>query len=75
MVEGDSRKKASKTSPARLAGMGVVFMLFLGILSVAGYFADRLFGTLPLFVFLGLGLGFVGGLYYLYLELKKFGVG
>ncbi len=75
MAEGNSRKKASKTSPARLAGMGVVFMLFLGVLSVAGYFLDQALGTLPLFVFLGLGLGFAGGLYYLYLELKKFGVG
>ena len=58
-----------------MAGIGGVFILSLGVLSVAGYFVDRLLGTLPLFVFLGLGIGFVGGLYYLYLELKKFGVG
>ena len=75
MAEGNSRKDASKTSPARLAGIGGVFILSFGALSVVGYFADRLLGTLPLFVFLGLGVGFVGGLYYLYLELKKFGVG
>lgn len=75
MVEGKPRKDVSEAGPARLAGIGGIFILSLGLLSVVGYFVDQLLGTLPLFVFLGLGIGFVGGLYYLYRELKKFGVG
>ncbi len=32
-------------------------------------------GTLPLFLLLGLGLGFAGSLYYVFLALKKLGSG
>lgn len=32
---------------------------------------DRAAGTTPLFLLIGLGLGFAGGLYYVYLTLKR----
>jgi F0F1-type ATP synthase assembly protein I len=47
----------------------------LGVLAAGGYFVDKLLGTLPLFLLVGLGLGFAGTLYYVYLELKKLGDG
>ena len=55
--------------------LGFTFILILGALSTVGFFVDRLLGTLPLFLLLGLGIGFAGSLYYVYLELKKFGGG
>jgi ATP synthase protein I len=56
---------------ARFIILGFTFILILGILTVAGFFLDRLLGTLPLFLLVGLGLGFAGGLYYIYLALQK----
>ena len=51
-------------------------MVFVtAVLCAAGYFVDRVLGTLPLFLLLGLGLGFAAGLYYLYVALSKLGNG
>jgi ATP synthase protein I len=55
---------------ARLFGVGFTLVFTLGILSAVGYVVDRLLGTLPLFLIVGLGLGFAGGLYYVYRALK-----
>jgi F0F1-type ATP synthase assembly protein I len=46
-------------------------MVTLGVLTAAGFFLDKLLGTLPLFLLVGLGVGFAGGLYYVYQALKK----
>jgi ATP synthase protein I len=56
---------------ARFIILGFTFVLILGILTVAGFFVDRLLGTLPLFLLVGLGIGFAGGLYYMYLALQN----
>ena len=45
--------------------------MILGVLTTGGFLVDRMLGTLPLFLLLGLGLGFAGSLYYVFLELKK----
>ena len=58
---------------ARFIGLGFAFILILGVLATGGFFLDRLLGTLPLFLFAGLGVGFAGALYYVYLALKKLG--
>ena len=50
-------------------------MAVTAALCAAGYFADRALGTLPLFLLLGLGIGFAGGLYYVYVALKRMGSG
>ena len=42
----------------------------IGALTAAGFFVDRLLGTLPLFLLVGLVMGFVAGLYYIYRALK-----
>lgn len=47
--------------------------MILCVLTTGGFFVDRMLGTLPLFLLLGLGLGFAGSLYYVYLALKSLG--
>lgn len=41
------------------------------ISSVVGFFLDKLTGTLPLFLLLGMVVGFVGGMVYVYRALQK----
>ena len=47
--------------------------MIFGIPTVVGYFMDRLAGTLPLFLLVGLAVGFIGGMYYVYRVLQKLG--
>lgn len=56
---------------ARLIGVGFSFLVIVALLCGAGLLADRLLGTLPLFMLVGLVLGFSAGLYYIYLAVKK----
>ena len=56
---------------ARFIILGFTFILILGILTTVGFFLDRLLGTLPLLLLVGLGVGFAGGLYYIYVALQK----
>jgi ATP synthase protein I len=55
---------------ARFLGLGFTLLAIIGVLSAGGYFVDRLLGTLPLFLLVGLVMGFVAGLYYIYRALK-----
>jgi ATP synthase protein I len=71
----DSHEDNAGGSYARLFGVGFAFIAILGVLATVGFFVDRLLGTLPLFLLVGLGIGFAGGLYYVYLALKKLGDG
>ena len=75
MPNTDSNGRNSGTGYARLAGLGFAFLLTLAVFTLVGLFVDRLFGTLPLFLLLGLAVGFAGGLYYMYQSLNKFGGG
>lgn len=70
MPETDSQR-----NNARFFGVGFAFILVLVVLCAVGFFVDGLLGTLPLFLMLGLGLGFAGGLYYVYVALKNLGGG
>ena len=47
----------------------------LALLSGIGFLVDRLLGTIPLFLLVGLFAGFAGGLYYVYVVLNKMGNG
>ena len=49
--------------------------MLLGVFAVAGFLVDRALGSLPLLLLAGLGLGFAGGLYYVYRALEKLGSG
>jgi F0F1-type ATP synthase assembly protein I len=56
---------------ARFLNTGFTLLAIIGGLTVLGYFADRLFGTLPLFLLVGLVFGFVASLFYVYRVLKS----
>ena len=71
----DSHRDNAGSNYARLFGVGFTFIVVLGVLATGGYFVDKLLGTLPLFLLVGLGLGFAGTLYYVHLVLKKLGDG
>jgi ATP synthase protein I len=71
----DSQGRDGGGNYARLIGLGFGFILLLAVLATAGYFVDTLLGTLPLFLLIGLGAGFAGGLYQVYVALKKLGGG
>lgn len=75
MPRTDSHGNDAGGGYARFFGIGFTFVVITAILCLAGYFLDQVLGTLPLFLLLGLGLGFAGGLYYLYLALKRLGSG
>jgi F0F1-type ATP synthase assembly protein I len=47
---------------ARYAGLGLQFGVTVALLSLGGYALDRWAGTLPLFLLVGVGLGFAGGM-------------
>jgi F0F1-type ATP synthase assembly protein I len=71
MSNTDSRGRGTEPGYGRYFGLGFAFVAALGLLAAAGFFVDRALGTLPLFLLLGLGVGFVGGLYYVYVTLKN----
>lgn len=71
----DSHENNAGGNYARLLGVGFAFILVIGVLATVGFFVDRMLGTLPLFLLVGMGVGFAGGLYYLYLVLKRLGDG
>ena len=75
MANPESRRRNTGPGYARLFGVGFAFILILGILTAIGFFVDRLLGTLPLFLIAGVGVGFAGGLYYLYRALNTLGSG
>lgn len=45
-------------------------MFVIGLFIVGGYVVDRVFGTLPLFLLLGMVVGFAVALFYLFTRLK-----
>ena len=75
MSNADSQGKDSGGGHARFIGLGLTFLALLVIPALVGFFLDRIVGTLPLFLFVGLGLGFAGALYRVYLALKNLGDG
>jgi F0F1-type ATP synthase assembly protein I len=69
----DTRPQRSDASGnyARFVGLGFTLILIFGLPTVVGFFVDRLAGTLPLFLLIGLAAGFVGGMYYVYRALQN----
>lgn len=64
-----------KESYARFIHVGFAFMLIIAAFTAGGYGLDWLAGTLPVFMLLGMLVGFVGALYYLFATLGKVGDG
>jgi len=73
MPDTRSQRNDASGGYARYVGLGVTLLLFFALPTVVGYFLDRLAGTLPLFLLIGLGAGFVGGMFYVYRALQKLG--
>jgi ATP synthase protein I len=53
----------------RYSQAGLQFFAAVTLFTLAGHWLDRQLGTTPLFILLGLALGFGGGFYSLYREL------
>jgi ATP synthase protein I len=73
MPDTRSQRNHASGNYARFVGLGVTLMLIFGLPTVVGLFLDRLAGTLPLFLLIGLAAGFVGGMFYVYRALQKLG--
>ena len=58
---------------ARFVGIGFTFMIIIAAITAGGYLLDRLFGTLPLFLLVGLLVGFGAALTYLFVSLSRVG--
>jgi len=75
MVSIDSRRSLMSDNYARYIGVGFTFVFIVVVPAAVGFFVDKILGTLPLILLLGLGLGFAAALYYVYREMKKLGGG
>ena len=75
MPNTDSQRDNARSCYARLVGLGFTLLLIFGLPTVVGFFLDRLAGTLPLFLLIGLAAGFVGGMIYVYRALQNLGGG
>jgi F0F1-type ATP synthase assembly protein I len=73
MPDSRSQRNDADGNYARFVGLGVTLLLIFALPTVVGFIVDRLAGTLPLFLLIGLALGFVGGMYYVYRALQKLG--
>jgi ATP synthase protein I len=73
MPDTRSQRNGASSNYARYVGLGVTLLLIFALPTVVGFFLDRLAGTLPLFLLIGLGAGFVGGMFYVYRALQKLG--
>ena len=59
----------------RSIALGITLLLILVVLGGLGLLADKFLGTLPLFLLIGIVVGFALGLYYMYVTLKNMGNG
>ncbi len=75
MPRTDSHGNNAGGGYARFFGLGFTFVFIISVCTAGGYLLDRLFGTLPLLLLLGLVIGFAGALYHLFLTLSKLGNG
>ncbi len=75
MPNTDSQRDRARGDYARFVGLGFTLILIFGLPTVVGFFLDRLVGTLPLFLLIGLAAGFVAGMVYMYRTLRNVGGG
>lgn len=75
MPNTESQGKEENRNYARFIHVGFAFMLTIAAFTAGGYGLDVLTGTLPLFMLLGMLVGFVAALYYLFKTLGNVGDG
>jgi F0F1-type ATP synthase assembly protein I len=68
-----SQRSDASGNYARFIGLGIALLLIFALPTLVGYFVDKVVGTLPLFLLVGLAAGFVGGMFYVYRALQKLG--
>jgi ATP synthase protein I len=73
MPNTDSQRNDSGGNYARFFHVGFAFMFIIAVFTAGGYLLDRLLVTLPLFLLLGMLIGFVASLFYLFTALKRVG--
>jgi ATP synthase protein I len=73
MPDTNSQRNDAGEGYARLLTLGFTLVSIIGGLTLVGFFADRILGTLPLFLLVGLVIGFVASLVYVYRRLKSLG--
>lgn len=71
MPDTNSQRNDAGGVYARFLSLGFTLIVIIGGLTAAGFFLDRWLGTLPLFLLVGLVLGFVAGLFYIYRALES----
>ena len=71
MPNTNSQRNDAGGGYARFLTTGLTLLAIIGGLTALGYFVDRVLGTLPLFLLIGLVLGFVASLVYVYRALKS----
>ena len=71
MPNTNSQRNDAGGGYARFLTLGFTLLAIIGGLTVVGFFVDRWLGTLPLFLLVGLVVGFVAGLVYVYRALKS----
>jgi ATP synthase protein I len=75
MPDTRSQRNGASDDYARYIGVGFTFVFIVVVPAAGGFFVDKAFGTLPLLLLVGLGLGFAAALYYVYREMNKLGGG
>ena len=75
MPDTRSQRNQASGNYTRFVGLGFTFMIIIAALTAGGYLLDRLFGTLPLFLLVGLLVGFGAALTYLFVSLSRVGRG
>ncbi len=75
MPDTRSQRNQASGDYARFVGLGFTFMIIIAAFTAGGYLLDRLLGTLPLLLLVGLLVGFAGALYYLFVSLSRVGRG
>jgi F0F1-type ATP synthase assembly protein I len=71
MPNTNSQRNDAGGGYARFLSLGFTLIVIIGGLRAVGLLVDRWLGTLPLFLLVGLVVGFVAGLYYVYRALKS----
>jgi ATP synthase protein I len=71
MPDTNSQRNEAGGGYAHFLSLGFALLAIIGGPTVAGFFVDRWLGTLPLFMLVGLVLGFVASLFYVYRAIRN----
>ena len=71
MPNTNSQRNDGGGGYARFISLGFTLIVIIGGLTAVGFFVDSWLGTLPLFMLVGLVLGFVASLFYVYRAIKN----